>query len=184
LITDSACVHIARGGRFDNLETTRRRIPELAPHRLLSDLLRAGNLTLPRIGERFAVELGASLVELDLLAELAHAPDRRLRMSEISQRLTISTTSVTRVVDGLEARGYAKRTLSQGDRRVIYAELTDKGAKLLKRAHPVSGPALEECFGRFFTTDEMVEMRTLLRKVLDEDCDESAESAEHGKTGE
>ena len=72
---------------------------------LLSDLLRVGNLTLPRIGERFAAELGASLVELDLLAELARAPDRRLRMSEISQRLTISTTSVTRVVDGLEARG-------------------------------------------------------------------------------
>jgi hypothetical protein len=37
LITDSACVHIARGGRFDNLETTRRRIPELAPHRQIED---------------------------------------------------------------------------------------------------------------------------------------------------
>ncbi|MGZ3584967.1 MAG: MarR family winged helix-turn-helix transcriptional regulator [Ktedonobacterales bacterium] len=145
---------------------------------LLSDLLRVGNLTLPRIGERFAAELGASLVELDLLAELAHAPDRRLRMSEISHRLTISTTSVTRVVDGLEARGYAKRVLSQGDRRVVYAELTDQGAELLERAHPVSGPALEECLGRFFTTAEMVEMRALLRKVLDEACGDSTEPAE------
>jgi DNA-binding MarR family transcriptional regulator len=145
---------------------------------LLSDLLRVGNLTLPRIGERFATELGASLVELDLLAELARAPDQKLRMTEISQRLTISTTSVTRVVDGLEARGYAKRTLSPGDRRVVYAELTDEGAKLLARAHPVSGPALEECFGRYFKTAEMVEMRTLLRKVLNEACGDSAESAE------
>jgi DNA-binding MarR family transcriptional regulator len=150
---------------------------------LLSDLLRVGNLTLPRLGERFAAELGASLVELDLLAELAHAPDRRLRMSEISQRLTISATSVTRVVDALQARGYAKRTLSQGDRRVVYTELTDQGAELLERAHPVSGPALEECFGRFFTTAEMVEMRTLLRKVLDEARGDSTEPAEHGDTG-
>jgi DNA-binding MarR family transcriptional regulator len=146
---------------------------------LLSDLLRVGNLTLPRIGERFAAELGASLVELDLLAELARAPDRRLRMSEISQRLTISTTSVTRVVDGLEARGYAKRVLSQGDRRVVYAELTDQGAELLERAHPVSGPALEECLGRFFTTAEMVEMRALLGKVLGEANGDSAEPAEN-----
>jgi DNA-binding MarR family transcriptional regulator len=145
---------------------------------LLSDLLRVGNLTLPRIGERFAAELGASLVELDLLAELARAPDGRLRMTEISRRLTISTTSVTRVVDGLEARGYAKRALSPGDRRVVYAELTDQGAELLERAHPVSGPALEECFGHYFTTAEMVEMRRLLRKVLDEACGDLAESAE------
>lgn len=145
---------------------------------LLSDLLRVENLTLPRLGERFAAELGASLVELDLLAELVRAPDRRLRMSEISQRLTISTTSVTRVVDGLEARGWARRVLSQGDRRVVYAELTDQGAELLKQAHPVSGPALEECFGRFFTTAEMVQMRTLLRKVLDEACGDSADPAE------
>jgi DNA-binding MarR family transcriptional regulator len=128
-----------------------------------------GNLALPRLGERLAAELGASLVELDLLAELAHAPDRRLRMSEISRHLTISTTSVTRVVDALQARGHATRTLSEGDRRVVYAELTDQGAELLNRAHPVSGPALEECFGRFFTTVEMVEMHTMLRRVLDDD---------------
>jgi DNA-binding MarR family transcriptional regulator len=149
---------------------------------LLSDLLRVGNLTLPRIGDRFATELGASLVELDLLAELAHAPDHRLRMSEISQRLTISTTSVTRVVDGLQARGYAKRALSQGDRRVVYAELTNQGAELLERADPVSGPALEECFGRYFTTAEMVEMRTLLQKALDGDCGDSAETAGSGES--
>ena len=149
---------------------------------LLSDLLRVSNLTLPRIGERFAAELGASLAELDLLAELARAPDRRLRMSEISQRLTISTTSVTRVVDGLEARGYVKRALSQGDRRVVYAELTGQGAELLERAHPVSGPALEECLGRFFTTAEMVAMRALLGKVLDETHSEPAEPAENGES--
>ena len=146
---------------------------------LLSDLLRVGNLTLPRIGERLAAELGASLVELDLLAELARASDRRLRMSEISERLTISTTSVTRVVDGLETRGYAKRALSRGDRRVIYAELTDQGAELLARAHPVSGPALEECFGRFFTTAEMLDMRALLGRVLEEAYGASAEPAEN-----
>ncbi len=140
---------------------------------LLSDLLRVGNLTLPRLGERLAGELGASLVELDLLAELAHAPEHRLRMSEISQRLTISGTSVTRVVDGLQAHGYVTRALSPGDRRVVYAELTDQGAELLERAHPVSGPALEECLGRFFTTVEMVQMRTMLRKVLDYTCGDS-----------
>ena len=138
---------------------------------LLADLVRVVNRTLPRVGARFEGELGASLVELDLLAELARAPDQRLRMSEIGQRLTISTTSVTRLVDGLEARGYAHRVLSAGDRRVVYAALTEKGAELLAQAHPVAGPALEECFGRHFTTDELQELRSLLGRVIDDTGD-------------
>ena len=144
---------------------------------LLADMLRVGNLVLPRIGERFATELGASLVELNLLAELKHSPEGKLRMSEISDKLTISTTSVTRIVDGLERRGYAKRVLSRGDRRVVYAALTEEGAELLTRAHPVSGPTLEENFGRHFATSEMAEMRTLLSRVLDGASGASAESA-------
>ncbi len=148
---------------------------------LLADLLRVSNLTLPRIGASFAAELGASLVELDLLAELAHAPDQKLRMSEISERLTISTTSVTRVVDGLEARGYAERALSDEDRRVVYASLTEQGTDLLARAHPVSGPALEEGFGRYFTTAEMVTMRSLLRRVLDDACRKTTEHKDNAR---
>jgi len=140
---------------------------------LLADLVRVVNRTLPRVGARFESELGASLVELDLLAELGRAPEHALRMSEISQRLTISTTSVTRLVDGLEKRGYTRRVLSAGDRRVVYAVLTDKGAELLTQAHPVAGPALEESFGRYFTTDEMQELRTLLRRVVNNTCDTS-----------
>jgi DNA-binding MarR family transcriptional regulator len=140
---------------------------------LLADLVRVVNLTLPRVGSRFENELGASLVELDLLAELARMPDQRLRMSEISRRLTISTTSVTRVVDGLEARGHALRVLSAGDRRVVYAVLTERGAELLRQAHPVAGPALEECLGHYFTTHEMQEMRALLGRVTDDTSDTS-----------
>ena len=145
---------------------------------LLADMLRVVNLTLPRIGARFESELGASLVELDLLAELARASDRRLRMCEISQRLTTSTTSVTRLVDGLERRGYATRVLSAGDRRVVYAVLTEKGAELLMRAHPVAGPALEEYFGCYFTTGEMERMRVLLARVIKEANDRSDAGAD------
>ena len=135
---------------------------------LLADMLRVGNIVLPRLGEKFAAELHASLVELDLLAELKRSPEGRLRMTEISDKLTISTTSVTRIVDGLEGRGYVERFLSQGDRRVVYAKLTEKGVALLARAHPVAGPALEEHFGHHFKTTEMAEMRKLLHRVLDE----------------
>lgn len=132
----------------------------------LTDLLRAGNVALAEIGKRFADAIGMTLVELDALAELANAPDQRLSMGEIGQRLTISTTSVTRVVDGLEAKGYVSRVLSSGDRRVVHAVLAENGAGLLEQARPIAGQILEECFGRFFSTDEMTRMQSLLRRVI------------------
>ena len=89
-------------------------------------------------------------------------------MREIGRRLIISTTSVTRVVDGLEAKGYVSRVLSSGDRRVVHAVLADDGADLLERARPIAAPILEECFGRFFTTDEMTGMRAMLRRVVED----------------
>jgi len=150
---------------------------------LLADMLRVGNLVLPRIGERLAAELGASLVELDLLAELKRSPQRRLRMNEISDKLTISTTSVTRLVDELERRGLAERVLSREDRRVVYAALTEDGAELLIRAHPVSGPTLEEHFGRHFTTSEMAGLRTLLGRVLHDTDGGAGGSASDGESG-
>jgi hypothetical protein len=45
----------------------------------------------------------------------------------------------------------------------------------LERAHPISGPALEEGFGQYFTTGEMAKMRSLLRRVLDDQCSEPME---------
>lgn len=49
---------------------------------------------------------------------------------------------VTRIVDQLERRGYAERVLSQGDRRVVYAVLTQEAAELLTQADPSAVPPL------------------------------------------
>lgn len=50
---------------------------------LLADILRVSSRVLPQIDNRFAAEIGASLAELDLLAELKYPPQGRLWMGEI-----------------------------------------------------------------------------------------------------
>ena len=80
-------------------------------------------------------------------------------------------------------RAVRPRILSQGDRRVVYAVLTQEGAELLARADPVSGPTLEDYFGRHFKTSEIPETRTLLDRVLDEVGGDLAESAKDGDPG-
>lgn len=53
-----------------------------------------------------------------------------LRMSDLAERLGIGQSAVTPVVDRLEARGLARRTRSQADRRVWLVELTPEGEEV------------------------------------------------------
>jgi DNA-binding MarR family transcriptional regulator len=133
---------------------------------LLSDLVRAVNLTLPQVEAPFARELGVGIVELDMLAVLKAAPGGRLAMGQLGKNLTISTASVTRIAGRLETSGYLQRVNSTDDRRVVFAVITPTGRSLLKRARPVAGPALDEAIGRHYTLDEIHELRSLLARLL------------------
>ena len=72
--------------------------------------------------------------EYDVLLRLVRAPDRSLRMTEIAQRVLISPSGLTRVVDGLEEKGLVERRRDAGDARVVRARLTDAGRDKVRRA--------------------------------------------------
>jgi hypothetical protein len=48
----------------------------------------------------------------DVLVELAQAPERRLRMSELAERVVLSRSGLTRLVDRLEAEEFLVRERS------------------------------------------------------------------------
>src|SRR6202171_5439835 len=64
-----------------------------------------------------------SLAEFDVLIQLAMAPDRRLRMTELSDRVRLSHSGVTRLVDRLAQAGLVERTRCDSDRRGAFAAL-------------------------------------------------------------
>src|SRR5690349_23333880 len=63
----------------------------------------------------------------DVLLELNAAPERRLRMSELGQRVVLSRTRVSRIVDELAAAGLVERQPDQADGRSSFAVLTPAG---------------------------------------------------------
>ena len=77
-----------------------------------------------------------SLGEYDALVQLAIPEDRRLRMSELAERLVISRSGVTRLVDRLESQGLVVRSLCAPDGRGAYAVLTEAGLMRLRDAVP------------------------------------------------
>src|SRR5512135_1660088 len=86
--------------------------------------------------QELQAEQDLSLADYDVLYQLAAAEGRRLRMSELADRLLLSRSGATRLVDRLEADGLVHRASCATDRRGLWAHLTDDGLVRLRDASP------------------------------------------------
>ena len=96
-----------------------------------------------------------TLAEFDVLIQLWMAPDRRLRMTELSDRVRLSHSGVTRLVDRLTQAGLVERTRCDSDRRGTFATLTPAGRARLRRARPVHLRGVREHFGKRLTATQL-----------------------------
>jgi DNA-binding MarR family transcriptional regulator len=67
-------------------------------------------------------------------------------MQELGDRVTISRSRVSRVVDELERAGYVERIADPADRRASFAAITPEGRTALRRAAPIYLAAVEREF--------------------------------------
>lgn len=87
-----------------------------------------------RLDEELRTEQGISLAEYDALVQLAFTPGRRLRMNQLADRVLLSRSGMTRLVDRLEADGLVERFSCPSDARGAEAVLTDAGLARLRSA--------------------------------------------------
>jgi DNA-binding MarR family transcriptional regulator len=73
--------------------------------------------------------------DVGLLVALASGSDWHVR--RIAQMLRAPMTTVSSVLDRLEARGLLARQRRPGDRRMVYVELTARGRKVAKKVHAI-----------------------------------------------
>jgi DNA-binding MarR family transcriptional regulator len=102
----------------------------------------------------------------DVLLELNAAPERRLRMSELGQRVVLSRTRVSRIVDELAAAGLAERQPDQADGRSSFAVLTAVGRDALRRAWPVYREAIRRHLAAGLTLPQCRQLAALLDQVI------------------
>jgi DNA-binding MarR family transcriptional regulator len=120
-----------------------------------------------RAGLVRALDHGSGLApeEVELLMLLAAAPERRLRMIDVSEALRLSKSGVTRLIDRLQERGLVLRAACPSDRRVVWAGLTDDGVSTLGAAAPVFVAGLMEQLGQRLDADRVERLRTDLREI-------------------
>jgi DNA-binding MarR family transcriptional regulator len=104
----------------------------------------------------------------DVLLELAAAPGRRLTMGELAERVVLSRTRVSRIVDELVTAGLACREGNPRDGRSAFAVMTADGLARYRSAAPVYVAGIEREFAANLTDDELGAVARTLRKVIDE----------------
>jgi DNA-binding MarR family transcriptional regulator len=113
-------------------------------------------------------EVGLTWAENLVLCHVAMAPDRRLRMVDIAGLLGIAKSAVTKTVDRLERRGLVARRREAGDqdRRIVYATVTDEGARVFADAQPTFVAAVTQHIAAPLTEDELHQLGRIGGKLL------------------
>jgi len=100
----------------------------------------------------------------EALYVLSRTEGRRLKRVDLSRRLALTPSGITRLLEGLEEAGLVKRTVCSGDLRVVYAELTEAGAAKLEAASCGHVGSIRQLFEEHFADDEVDELAELLGK--------------------
>ena len=118
---------------------------------------------------------GLTINDYEVLLHLARAPDRRLRRVDLAERLLLTASGITRLLDGLERSGFVAKGQCESDARVTYAVLTDEGLAKLADASETHVGGIRDVFENRFSEDELETLSRLLAKlpeaeVAGEDC--------------
>ena len=101
----------------------------------------------------------------DVLLELNAAPGRRLRMQELANRVVLSRTRVSRLVDEMASAGLVTKTPDDADRRSVLATITDAGIRELRKTAPKYLHGIQAYFASHLTEAEKETIATALDRV-------------------
>jgi DNA-binding MarR family transcriptional regulator len=114
--------------------------------------------------EALELEAGITGARYTLLMTLYFSRENLLAQNEISRELNVSRTNITNLIDGLERDGLVERVPNPSDRRVSYAQLTDRGRALCVKLMPTMAQLMEDAT-RDFTPDERAQFKAFLYRV-------------------
>jgi DNA-binding MarR family transcriptional regulator len=123
-----------------------------------------------RLDDELRAEHDISLAEYDALLSIAEAPGRRIRMRQLADRVVLSKSGVTRLIDRLVHDGLVERDACLTDARGAEAVLTPAGLDRLRRASRTHLRGVAEHFlGAVDDADLPVIQRTM-QAVADRAC--------------
>jgi DNA-binding MarR family transcriptional regulator len=103
--------------------------------------------------------------EYDVLFALSRCPTGWLRLNELNDRVLLSQSSFSRLVERLEKRGYVERMPAPDDGRGVLVRLTENGRELQKQIGREHVRDIAALVGPALTTAEQHELLRLTEKL-------------------
>jgi DNA-binding MarR family transcriptional regulator len=139
-------------------------IPNEHGLRAWQSLLRAHATLMRQLATDLVDEIGLTLGDFDVLAQLGQAGGE-LRMSELAAQAYSSRSGMTRRIDRLVDQGLVIRTNSDADGRGVVVALTEAGVTRLAEAVPVHLRQVRDSFVDRLTDVELMTLASALDKV-------------------
>lgn len=124
-----------------------------------------------RVSRRLDEELRAghdlSLAEYDAMLTIANAPERRIRMRQLADRVLLSKSGITRLIDRLILDGLVERSTCVEDARGAEAVLTEAGLQRLRDASRTHLGGIDAHFLALLDHDDLATIERCMRAVAD-----------------
>jgi DNA-binding MarR family transcriptional regulator len=118
-----------------------------------------------RLAAELAEDQDLPLAWYDVLVNLDEADGDRLRMADLADRILLSQSGLTRLVDRMGGAGFVSREQCPTDRRGTFVVLTPEGRAALHRAAPVHLSGVAAHFGDLLSDEEARVLRDALDRV-------------------
>ena len=137
-----------------------------------------------RLDDELREEHQLSLPEYDALLQLATAAGGRLRMNVLADRVLLSRSGVTRLIDRLVADGLVERTACTTDGRGAEAVITDDGRSRVTDAAPTHLRGIRRYFLETVRPEDLRAIERSLGAVARGACDEPLRAEAAGRCRE
>jgi DNA-binding MarR family transcriptional regulator len=151
----------------------------LAPPQQLDawvSFLRAHAAITRELSAQLQREHGLTLNDYEVLLHLSHSEGGRMRRVDLAERILLTASGITRLLEGLERSEFVCKDTCASDARVSYAKLTETGAAKLRDASVTHLRGIGELFLGRYSGSELATLGELLARlpVTGSDCKSAA----------
>jgi DNA-binding MarR family transcriptional regulator len=129
--------------------------------------LRAHATVVRALDAELAAAHGVPLSSFDALVQLSLSEQGELRMAELADRVVLSRSGLTRLVDRLERERLVERRRCASDARAMYARITPSGRKRLAQVMPAHVDGIRRLFVGRLTAHELRTLAAVLGRLCE-----------------
>jgi DNA-binding MarR family transcriptional regulator len=137
-------------------------------------LLRALAAMRRELEARLVAAHGLTVSDYEALLALAQSDEGRMRRVDLAERLTLSPSGVTRLLEGLEHAELVRKQHCADDQRVTWAVVTDAGRRTLEEAAAIHDETMRELVSARLEREELRTLVELLGRLPGGDVDGSS----------